>query len=86
MAILIQVVELLSFMLTAIVFLDIIVSFFLNPYHPLRRTLDSVVSPLLAPIRRILPPVGMLDLSPMVLLVIIWVVKQVLVGLLASIR
>jgi len=85
-AILIQVVELLSFMLTAIVFLDIIVSFFLNPYHPLRRTLDSVVSPLLAPIRRILPPVGMLDLSPMVLLVIIWVVKQVLVGLLASIR
>jgi len=84
-AILIQVVQLLSFMLTAIVFLDIIVGFFLTPYHPLRRTLDSVVNPLLAPIRRILPPVGMLDFSPMVLLVLVWVAERVLVGLLTSI-
>jgi YggT family protein len=36
--------------------------------RPVSRFLYSTTEPLLAPIRRFLPPTGMLDLSPLVLL------------------
>ncbi|MCK4961321.1 MAG: YggT family protein, partial [Anaerolineales bacterium] len=65
-----------------IVFADIIVGYILNPYHPLRRTLNSIVQPLLAPIRRFMPPMGMLDLSPMVLIILIQLVETILIRLL----
>jgi YggT family protein len=41
---------------------------------------QSLVEPLLRPIRRILPTVGGLDLSPMVLLLLIKVLEMVLHG------
>jgi YggT family protein len=37
--------------------------------HPLVTMLHRLTEPALAPIRRVLPPLGGLDLSPMVLLV-----------------
>jgi uncharacterized protein YggT (Ycf19 family) len=39
---------------------------------------------MLAPIRRILPPVGMLDFSPFVLLILVQVVGSLLIRLLSS--
>ncbi|MCS7262707.1 MAG: YggT family protein [Aquificaceae bacterium] len=38
--------------------------------------LDRLVSPLLEPIRRVLPPTGGLDFSPLVLLFALYSVKQ----------
>ncbi len=75
-------IHIASLGLTLIVFADIIVSYFLSPYHPLRSTLDSIVQPLLAPIRRFMPSLGMIDLSPMVLIIMIQVVETVLIRLL----
>ncbi len=40
-----------------------------DPRHPLARLVYRLTEPVLAPIRRVLPPMGGLDLSPMVLLV-----------------
>ena len=37
--------------------------------HPAVTTLDRLTAPALAPIRRMLPPIGGMDLSPMVLLI-----------------
>ncbi len=37
--------------------------------HPLARIVYSLTEPVLAPIRRVLPPMGGLDFSPMVLLI-----------------
>jgi YggT family protein len=83
---LISAVQLISLVLTLAVLADVIVSFFLNPYHPIRRWLDSVVEPMLAPIRRILPTVGPLDFSPFVLLILIQLVQDLLVRVLQSLR
>ncbi len=47
---------------------------------PITRFLNSITDPLLSPIRRILPSTGMLDLSPMILLLVIQVLRQVLVN------
>ena len=60
----------------------------LGPYHAVVVFLRQITEPLLAPIRRYVRPVqsgGMAwDLSPMVLLLLMWVVEQVLVRILYS--
>jgi|PlaIllAssembly_1097288.scaffolds.fasta_scaffold307275_2 YggT family protein len=73
-------------LLSWVVIISALLSFFLDPYHPVRRTLDSVVEPMLAPIRRILPPIGGFDFSPIVLLVIIQVLANLFTSLLNTLR
>lgn len=41
----------------------------MDPRHPLATIVYGLTEPVLMPIRRVLPPMGGLDLSPMVLLV-----------------
>lgn len=63
---------------TFIVIVKVILSYFLSPYHPFREAIDRLVDPLLDPIRRRLPPVGMFDFSPLVLIILIQVVDSLL--------
>jgi YggT family protein len=56
----------------------------MSPYHPVRQALGSVVEPLLAPIRRLMPQTGMLDFSPMVLIILVQIVRRLLIGLLLA--
>lgn len=79
---LISAIRMLSLILTLAVLADILVSFLLSPYHPVRRSLDSLVNPMLAPIRRVLPYVGGLDFSPMVLIILVQIMEDVLIMLL----
>jgi len=53
-----------------------------NPYTELGPVFDSMTRPLLRPIRRYVPPVANVDLSPLVLLVLL----QVLLIPLAHLR
>jgi YggT family protein len=64
-------IDFIANVLVIIVIVDSILSYFLSPYHPLRSALDRIVQPLLAPIRRLIPLVGMLDFSPLVLIILI---------------
>jgi YggT family protein len=64
-----------------IVLVDVIVSYFLNPYNQVRAFLDRLVEPLLGPIRRIVPPIGGLDFSPLVLIIILQILDSVLTNL-----
>lgn len=50
----------------------------ISPAHPVMGFLYRITEPLLAPIRRRLPPTGGLDFSPLVLFFILWVAEQVL--------
>jgi YggT family protein len=77
-------VRLIASLITLVVFADILVRFVLNAYHPVRRVLDSVVEPMLAPIRRFLPQTGGWDLSPIVLLLIVQILEYALLQLLAG--
>lgn len=61
-----------------------VLSYFMDPYHPVRQTLDRIVNPLLNPIRRLLPPMGGLDFSPLVLIIGLQIVDMVLRNLLYS--
>ncbi len=69
-------------LLVLLLIVNAVLSFFVSPYHPIRQTLDRLLEPLLAPIRRIVPPVGMFDFSPLVLILLIQVLSYVLISLL----
>ena len=69
-----------------LVFITVILSYFMNPYHPVRRALDGFVEPMLAPIRRILPPIGGLDFSPFVLLLLLQLLGNIIIRLLSTLR
>ncbi len=46
---------------------------------PFYRTLDQLVEPVLAPVRRILPKTGSLDLSPLVVLLALELLRSFLI-------
>jgi YggT family protein len=72
--------------LILLVILSVILSYFMDPYHPLRRGLDRLVEPMLNPIRRIVPLVGMIDFSPLVLIILIQIISGILIRLLYTVR
>ena len=69
---------------TWVVIASALLSFVLSPYHPVRQTLDRIVEPFLAPIRRVMPAAGTLDFSPLILILIVEVVSRILYGVLMS--
>jgi len=80
-----QVIGILANIYVWIVIASILLSYFVDPYHPVRQGVDNLVRPLLDPIRKIVPPVGMLDFSPFVLIILIQVVSNLLVRFLYAI-
>ena len=50
----------------------------LDPRNPLATIVHGLTEPILRPIRNVLPPMGGLDLSPMVLLLGLQVLKSLL--------
>jgi len=81
--ILITIAELLKTTVYIFMFVTIaraILSWFAQShYHPLNRLLYSLSEPLLGPIRRILPPIGGLDLTPLALIILLTLVLKLIV-------
>jgi YggT family protein len=50
-----------------------------DPYHPVAGLLDSLTDPVMRPARRLLPPVGGLDLSPVLVMVGLVLLKMLLI-------
>ena len=68
MAILITILKLYSYVMLA----RVLMSWFNpNPYNPIVDAINRLTEPVLAPIRRILPPMGGFDLSPLVVFFIL---------------
>jgi YggT family protein len=58
--------------LLGLLFLEVIFSW-INPHAPLAPFVRALNEPLLRPLRRIVPPLGGLDLTVMILILILWV-------------
>ena len=88
---LVYVIQLVATVFIWIIILRVVLSWLIgfnviNGYNPyvrmFARFADRITEPLLRPIRRALPDLGGLDISPMILLVGIYLVEYFLVGLL----
>ncbi len=82
--ILIQLIDLCAGLLTILVVIHAVLSWFMPPYHPLRAAIDRIVEPMLAPIRRFVPLAGMFDFSPLIFILLVQFISQVLIGFLRS--
>ncbi len=61
---------------TVIVLIAVIVSWFqLPPENLVARGVRMLTEPVLAPIRKLIPPMGGLDFSPMILLILLRIVR-----------
>jgi len=52
-----------------------------SPYHPAIDFLYRITEPILAPLRRAIPPIGMVDISPIIALILLQIVQQILVAI-----
>jgi YggT family protein len=75
-------INLLAQLLTLLVIVYILSTWVFPPYNEFRSAIASIVEPMLAPIRRLIPPVGMFDFSAFIFLIFVQVLASILMGLL----
>jgi YggT family protein len=78
------IINLIVQLITLLVIVKVFLSYFMSPYHPLRMFMDRIVDPMLRPIRTIIPPLGMLDLSPIILIILVQLIGRIIISLFAS--
>ena len=81
---LVNLINIVVQLITLLVIIKIFLSYFMSPYHPVRLYIDRMVNPMLRPIQRIIPMVGMLDLSPIILIVLVQLVGRIVSTILLS--
>jgi YggT family protein len=74
----VSLINLFSNLLTLLIIVYVVLAYFMSPSHPVRKIVDRLVEPLLSPIRRVLPQTGMVDFSPMVLLLLVWILTRLI--------
>ncbi len=84
MIILVNLVRYLSLAVSLVVIADVILSYFMSPFHPVRNAVKSIADPILNPIRRVLPNTGMFDFSPIVALILIQLLEYLLTNTIIS--
>ncbi len=72
-------------LITILVIVKIFLSYFMDPYHPVRRFIDRIIDPLLRPLQRIIPPVGAFDFSPLVLIILVQLIGRIIINLLLAV-
>lgn len=84
MVLVIQVIDLIFTVLTFAIIAHALVSWLpVDRYNnPAIRLLDQIVAPILEPLRRFIPPVGMMDITPIVALIILQVLQALIHNLL----
>lgn len=87
MTVVANIINLLFQALNILIIARIVFSFVrVSPYHPtwgpIMKFVYDVTEPIMAPVRRILPPMSGLDFSPMIVLLLAGVVRTVLLQLL----
>jgi YggT family protein len=75
LVILIQAIRQIIYIL---VLLKVVLSYFMDPFHPVRESIDRLLDPLLRPIQQVVPPLGRFDFSPLILIVIVELLTSIL--------
>jgi YggT family protein len=73
-----RIVHTILWLLEIAVIVEVILSYFMSPWHPIRQFISRIVGPLLVPIRRIVPSLGGFDFSPLILIILIQLVDRLI--------
>jgi YggT family protein len=78
-----QTINILADLLIILIFAKVLLSWFVRDRsHPVVRHIDAIVEPILQPIRRSLPRLGMIDLSPLIAYFLIEFGRRIIITLL----
>jgi YggT family protein len=83
-SILIFVIDLITRLFILLLFVHIALTYFMSPFHPIRQQIDRIIEPLLMPIRRVIPTIGMFDFSPLVLILLVQILNLLIKNILYS--
>ena len=86
MELLIRIINYFIFLFIGAIFARAILSFvpmFMRPPYPafletISRFVFQITEPVMAPVRRMLPAFGGLDFSPMVVIIVLWLIREVI--------
>ena len=74
----------LGFVLTGAIIVRVLFSWFAmgggNAGGPVVRLLDDITEPILAPMRRVIPTLGMIDISPIIAILLIQFLTTLILG------
>ncbi len=62
-----------------------ILSWVAKPWNQIRQFVEKISEPLLVPIRRVVPLVGMVDISPLVLILLVQLISRILVNIIYAV-
>jgi len=76
-------IDLLFYALNLAILIRVIVSWLnVNPYNPFVSLIYQITDPILEPLRRIIPPLGMIDITPVIAMLLLSMVQQALLTIL----
>lgn len=81
-------VDLVQYSLKLLMFVLIIQAIlsWVSPFHPMQAVMDGITRPFLRPLRRLIPPLGGVDLSPLVLIVVLMILDVPIAELRGAVR
>jgi YggT family protein len=85
LAAIINIINFIVLIITLLIILKVMLSYFVAPYQPVRLYIDRIIDPMLRPIQRIIPSLGGLDISPLVLLIIVQILGRLIIRILSTI-
>jgi YggT family protein len=71
-------IRLLCEVLTFAIFIRVILSWFSTKPNTLTILLDKITEPILAPLRRIIPRIGVFDFTPLVAIILLQLIARLL--------
>ena len=81
MIIIVSFIRIIMQILSLIIIVKVFLSYFLEPYHPIRNMLDRFIDPVIRPIQKLIPPIGSIDFSPLILLIIIQLLGSIIISI-----
>jgi YggT family protein len=78
-------VEVFTDIMIAAIFVRVLLSWVItDPRNPLITVLDQITEPILAPLRRVVPRLGMFDITPMVAMIILIAIQRMVMNFYGS--
>ena len=56
-----------------------------DPYNPAVQLIYQITEPILGPFRRVVPPIGMIDISPIVALIVLEIAQRIIITMLLGV-
>jgi YggT family protein len=82
MSLLIYFIDLVFTLLSLAILARVLLSWVrVSPYHPAVDFLYQITEPILGPLRRAIPPISMVDISPVIAIILLQIIQQVLVAI-----